>query len=413
MHVLFIHPNFPAQFGHIAAHLTTELGWQATCATSIDTTHLQLPFVHLNYKLKPGPQPKTFYNPGSLNALIEHMAAVYQGFKSLPDFKPDLVVGHMSYGTMLYLRNLFDCPFVGYYELLPPPFWSEEFALRKEFPPNESVRLSNATYHSLTLLHLHMVDAAYTPTYYQLSTAPKELQHKIRVIFDGVDTERFRRREIPRPTEFRGVPIPEGVRVVTYASRGLESIRGFDVFMKVADQICRRRSDVVFLVAGEERTNYGHELSSTGGQSFKQYVVSQGDYDLSRIHFLGRIPAADLATMFSLSDVHFYLTVPYVLSWSLIQAMSTGCRIVGSATAPVQEAIDHRIHGLLAAFGDVDRLTEHCLELLDDHDLAERLGNAARRRVELRYEKSLCIGRLVKLFEEVSRSRGVSRQSTT
>lgn len=402
MHVLFIHPNFPAQFGHIAAHLATKLGWQATCATSIDTSHLNLPFSHINYKLTPGPQPKVFYNPGSLQGLTDHMAAVYRGLKSRPDFKPDLVVGHMSYGSMLYLRNLYSCPFVGYYEILPPPFWSEEFALRKEFPPTEATRIANALYHTYTHLHLQMVDAGYTPTNFQKGTCPREFQYKLRVIFDGIDTEAFTRKEVPRPFEFRGLTIPKGMKVITYASRGLESIRGFDIFMKVADRICRQRQDVMFLVAGEERTNYGHEMPHIGNQTFKNYVLSNGNYDLERIHFLGRIPLTDLITMFSLSDVHMYLTAPYVLSWSLIQSMSCRCRIVGSKTPPVQEAIDHRVHGLLADFDDVDGLTQQCLELLNDDELANRLGNAARRRVELRYEKELCINQLVKLFEEAA-----------
>lgn len=403
MHVLFIHPNFPAQFGHIANFLATQMGWRATFATSIDTSHLNLPFAHVNYKLKPGPTPKTFYNPGSLQGLLDHLAAIYRGFRSRPDFKPDLVVGHMSYGTMLYLRNLYDCPFIGYYEFLPPPFWSEGLVLRKEFPPTEESRLSNSIYHTLTYLHLHMVDAAYSPTHFQRSTAPKELQHKIRVIFDGIDTEFFQRRTVPRPCKFRGIEIPADMRVITYASRGLESVRGFDIFMKVAARICRERQDVLFLVAGDERTNYGHEKPYIGQQTFKEYVLSQGDYDLSRIHFLGRIPIDDLVTMFSLSDVHMYLTVPYVLSWSLLQSMSCQCRIVGSRTPPVQEAITHRVHGLLADFDDVEQLAAQCLELLDDAELSQRLGNAARRRVELTYEKRICIEQLVKLFREHAR----------
>src|SRR5262245_11269942 len=121
MHVLFIHPNFPAQFGHIANYLTLVRKWRCTFLTSIDTTELkQLPFDHINYKLDPSkPQPKTFYNPGDLQTLFNHLSAIYSGMRGLKNFKPDLVVGHMSYGTMLYLRNLYDCPFVGYYELLP------------------------------------------------------------------------------------------------------------------------------------------------------------------------------------------------------------------------------------------------------------------------------------------------------
>src|SRR5207253_203868 len=120
---------------------------------------------------------------------LDHALAVYKALRSAPQIRPDLVVGHMSYGTMLYLRNLYDCPFVGYYELLPPPFWGPGMVLRPEFPPPEGVRLFNATYHTLTYLHLHAVDAVYTPTHYQRGTAPAELCPKVRVIFDGVDGE--------------------------------------------------------------------------------------------------------------------------------------------------------------------------------------------------------------------------------
>jgi glycosyltransferase involved in cell wall biosynthesis len=404
MHVLFIHPNFPGQFGHIAEHLARNLGWQATCLTSIDTTHLKLPFNHLNYKLHDGPQPKVFYNPDSLQGLFDHLAAVYRGMRSLPQFKPDLVVGHMSYGTMLYLRNLYNCPFVGYYELLPPPFWTDGLVLRKEFPPPEQVRLFNATYHTLTYLHLHACDAGYTPTHFQLGTAPAELRYKLRVIFDGVDAELFQPR--PKPATFRGMTFPPGTRVVTYVSRGLESARGFDIFMKVAKRIYQQFSDVVFLIAGDERSNYGHELHHIGNQTFKQYVLSRDDYDLSKFRFMGLIPTPELAALYNLSDLHVYLTVPYVLSWSMIQAMSAGCTILGSATVPVQEAIDDGVHGLLAGFDDVEALADKALAVLRDPGAYRHLGAAARQRVLDRYEKAKCIGRLVEFFQEVGGRRG-------
>jgi glycosyltransferase involved in cell wall biosynthesis len=401
MHVMFIHPNFPAQFGHIASYLATEKRWPCTFVTSIDTRQLTLPFNHVNYKLKPGAAPAVFYNPENLNGLMEHLAAVYRGLRSTPQIQPDLVVGHMSYGTMLYLRNLYACPFVGYFELLPPPFWSEQLVLRPEFPPPEETRLFNATYHTLTYLHLHAVDAAYTPTRYQLGTAPAELQYKLRVIFDGIDCAYFHRRAVPRPAEFCGRRIDPGTRVVTYVSRGLESSRGFDVFMKVAKRIYEQTPDVIFLIAGEERTNYGHELHHIGPLSFKDYVLAQDTYDLGKFHFLGRIPPDQLVTLYSLSDVHIYLTVPYVLSWSLLQAMAAECRIVGSATAPIQEVIDHDVHGLLADFYDVETLATHALRVLRDPQSFAHLGTAARERVLERYEKQRCIAELVEFFESV------------
>jgi glycosyltransferase involved in cell wall biosynthesis len=404
MHVMFIHPNFPGQFGHIAHHLTTKLGWRCTFVTSVDTRHLQLPFDHINYKLKEGHQPQIFRNPATLEQNLEHLLAVYKALRTVPHLRPDLVVGHMSYGTMLYLRNLYDCPFIGYYELLPPPFWSEAMVLRPEFPPTEGVRLFNAVYHAITYLHLHAIDAGYTPTEFQRGTAPVELRHKLRVIYDGVDADCFARRPILRPAPFRALSIGPNTRVVTYVARGLESVRGFDIFMKIAKRILAEVDDVVFLIAGQERTEYGHEMHHIKYPSFKQYVLAQDDYDLSRFHFLGLIPTADLATLYSLSDLHIYLTVPYVLSWSLMQAMAAGCTVLGSNTAPVREVLDHEVHGLLGDFYDVDGLSQQAIRVLRNLEAYRSLGIAARNRILDRYEQKHCIAQLVDYFQAVAGS---------
>ena len=405
MHVMFIHPNFPAQFGQIAAHFATRLGWQCTFVTSIDTTHLQLPFTAINYKVYDGPQPKEFHNPGHLQGLMDHLIAVYRGLRGVPQFKPDLVVGHMSYGTMLYLRNLYNCPFIGYFELLPGPFWTDGVVLRKEYPPAEGTRLFNATYHALTYLHLHACDAGYTPTRFQLSTAPKELQHKLRVIFDGIDCNYFQRRSIAKPIDFHGRTLAPDTRIVTYVSRGLESARGFDIFMKVAKKIYQALPNVVFLIAGSERTNYGHESAHIGDKTFKEHVLSQDDYDLSKFHFLGMVPVEDLLTLYSLSDLHIYLTAPFVLSWSMLQAMASECVVLGSATAPIQEAIDDGVHGLLADFYDVDGLADKAIKVLRDPAEYRPLATAARQRILERYEKELCVAQLVSFFNEMVGTR--------
>jgi glycosyltransferase involved in cell wall biosynthesis len=401
---MFIHPNFPAQFGQIAAYLSTKLRWPCTVVTSIDTTHLTLPFTHINYKVREGPQPKVFYNPPSYQDHLDHMGAIYRGLRGQPLIRPDLVVGHTFYGTMLYLRNLYRCPFVGYYELLPPPFWSDAMAVRKDYPPTEGQRLANATLHTCTYLHLHAVDSAYTPTHYQLTTAPPDLQHKIRVIFDGVDCDYFRRRPAPRPLTVQGRTYGPETRVVTYCSRGLESIRGFDIFMQTAKRIYQQLDNVVFLIAGQDKTFYGHELGHIGQQSFKDYVLSKDKYDLERFHFLGLIPTDQLVGLFSASDLHFYLTVPYILSWSMMQAMATGCTILGSATAPVQEVIQHGVNGLLADFYDPDALAEQAVKVLRDPGQHRPLGEAARATILEKYELKHCTDQLVSLFQSLAGS---------
>lgn len=403
MHILFIHPAFPAQFGHVAAYLATQLGWRATFLTSMDTTHLELPFEHWNYRIKPGPVPKLYISDRTILEPFEHMEAVYRGLKSLsPRPAPDLVVAHTYFGSLLYLKTLFKCPFIGYFEWLPPPYWNEELVLRPEFPPTDEDRVAAAAGHVLNYRHLHLVDAIYTPTWYQHGTAPPELQYKIRVIHDGIDVGFNRRRIVGRPTQFRGVQIDANARVVTYASPGLQSWRGFDIFMHLADRICRERDDTIFLIAGEDKVSYGHEGRHIGNQTFREYVLSQGNYDLKRFHFLGFLPPEDLVTLFSLSDLHVYLTVKFILSWSMLQAMSAGCTILASRTPPVEEVIDHGVHGLLADFFDVDQLTSLALSVLRDPPAFAPLGLAARERVVERYEYRKCLDQLVQFFRETA-----------
>lgn len=405
MHVMFIHPNFPAQFGLLAHLLSERLGWTCTFVTSVDTTQLQLNFNHINYRLKDDePQPKVFHNPESLEGLFEHMTAIYRGLRGVPQIQPDLVVGHMSYGTMLYLRNLYPCPFVGFYELLPPDFWGPGMILRKEFEPPEGVRLFNASYHTFTHLHLNACDAAYTPTQYQTTTCPKEWRHKLRVLHDGIDCNLFSPRS--KPSTFKNLSIGGGTKYVTYISRSLESVRGFDIFMKMAKRVYQDRSDVRFLIVGAERTNYGHELFHIGNKSFKQWVLEQDDYELDRFVFLDLIQPQEIANLLNISDVHVSLTVPYPGQTSLLQAMASGCAVVGSKTAPVEEMVKDGKTALLSDFYDVDGLAKQVLRLLDNREQARSLGEAARKHVEDHYELLKCFGKQVHFFQEFSDPMG-------
>jgi glycosyltransferase involved in cell wall biosynthesis len=232
------------------------------------------------------------------------------------------------------------------------------------------------------------------------------LQYKIQVIHDGIDTEFFQRRPVARDVPFHNVRIGPNTKVVTYASPGLESWRGFDIFMQVADRLSRQFDDIVFLIAGEELTQYGHEGRVIAPHSFKEHVLSRGNYDLSKFHFLGRIQPSDLVTLFSLSDVHVYLTVPFVVSWSLLQAMSTECTIIGSNSPPVAEVCLDNTHGLLADFYDVEGLTARAAEALRDPKRARQLGAAARAQVVERFEQRRCLGQLVSFFEDTARGGG-------
>lgn len=196
------------------------------------------------------------------------------------------------------------------------------------------------------------------------SLFPTLYRPKIRTIFDGIDTRVW----LPQPNSSRRVGswvIPSDMRVVTYVSRGLESIRGFDIFMKVAKLLYQRRRDVVFFVAGEDRICYGGDADFTGSKSFKQWVLARDDYDLSRFVFTGLLPTPALVQLFALSDLHIFLTVPFVLSWSLMDALACGTTVLASNTPPVREMVRHSHNGLLADFFDVEGLVQLANQVLD------------------------------------------------
>jgi glycosyltransferase involved in cell wall biosynthesis len=196
---------------------------------------------------------------------------------------------------------------------------------------------------------------------------------------------------------------PDDVRIVTYATRGMESMRGFDTFMKFAKKLGERRRDVTFVIAGQDRICYGGDEKVTGKASFKEWVLSQDQYDLSRFHFLGLVPPSELAQLFRASDLHVYLTVPFVLSWSLMNALACGATILASDTAPVREMIQHEKNGLLVDFFDVDGMVEAALKVLEAPGDYQRLGAAGVEMIRNDYSLDVCLPRMLRLYEAALR----------
>ncbi len=398
MHIVFVHQNFPAQFGHIADYLSRRKGFRCTFVTNKQQRNggaIEL----IRYETKGSATQKNHYCSRTFENSTWHAHAVYEALKARPDVRPDLVVGHSGFGSTLFLRELYpEVPIINYFEYFYRPR-NSDIDFRPDFPSNELNRLRSMSRNAMLLLDLENCQLGYSPTRWQQSLLPSSFRAKVRVIFDGIDVNLW--KPMPGlPRTIGNVELPAGSEIVTYATRGMESIRGFDIFMKFAKQLCEQRKEVVILIAGEDRVCYGGDQTVTGPRSFKEWVLSQDDYDLSRIRFLGLLPPQELAKLFNLTDLHVYLTVPFVLSWSLMNALACGATVLASATAPVKEMVRHEVNGLLVDFFDVEGMTELANRVLDDPAAYRPLGVAAAASIRERYSMDVTLPQMLSLYEE-------------
>ena len=400
MHVLFVHKNFPAQFGHIAAHLVERLGWQ--CSFVSETEPGTIAGIRkIQYRPHGGATEQTHYFARTFENAVAHAHGVYEALEPLREgLRPDLVVGHSGFGSTLFLPELWpDTPLVGYFEYFYRPHGSD-LDFRPDFPAHPEDVLRSRARNAMIMLDLEQCRAGYSPTRYQQSLFPEAYRPKIAVVHDGVDTALWRPRDKAEARAALGLDL--AAHVVTYVSRGLESMRGFDVFMRAAKRICDGDAAAVVLAVGEDWVAYGGDLKHVGGESFKEHVLAQDDYDLARIRFLGQVEPATLAGILAASDVHVYLTVPFVLSWSLLDAMACGCVVVASDTEPVREVVRHGENGLLVDFFDAEGLAAAALDVLADPGAYREIRRAAEETVCSTYSLEVSLPRLVKLYEGVT-----------
>lgn len=396
MHVLFVHQNFPAQFGHIAAHLVRQHGFRCTFVSERSGT-ATAGVERIEYHPRGGATAQTHHCSRTFENQVWHSHAVFEALRGRPDIRPDLIVGHSGFVSTLYLRELYECPILNYFEYFYRVRQSD-LDFRADLPPcSELDRLRARTRNAMLLLDLENCDAGYAPTRWQRDQLPREYHDKVRVIFDGVDTSVWHRRD-GGDRRIGGWDLPADMRIVTYVSRGLEAMRGFDIFMKLARRLCGLRQDVLFVVVGEDRVAYGGDLRFTGGRTFKQWVLAQDDYDLRRILFLGRLPTPDLARLLSLSDLHVYLTAPFVLSWSLMDALACGATVLAADVAPVREMIRHGDNGLLVDFFDIDAMARQAGEVLDAPQRFRPLGDRGVQMIRERYSLDVCLPQMLALY---------------
>jgi glycosyltransferase involved in cell wall biosynthesis len=407
MYILFIHQNFPSQFGHIAAYLAQRKGFR--CAFVSEKPPGNAGGVErIQYRLRGGATQHTHYCSRTFENAVWHSHAVWEALQARPDVKPDLVVAHSGFLSSVFLREMYSCPIVNYFEYYYHTT-NSDMDFRPDFPSSALNRLRARVRNAHLLLDLENCDIGYSPTRWQQSRFPAIIQPKIRTIFDGIDTTLWQpRADVPRVVAGRS--IPDDTRIVTYCSRGMESMRGFDIFMKVAKLLCDRRKDVLFVIVGEDRVCYGGDQEVTGQKSFKDWVLSRDSYDLSRFFFTGLLPPPALAHLFAVSDLHIYLTVPFVLSWSLMNALACGTTVLASDTAPVREMIRDGENGLLEDFFDVEGLAGRAAKVLDAPHEYRGLGRAGIHMIQQRYSLDVCLPRMLALYEDAFHVGGQARK---
>ncbi|MFM1801843.1 MAG: Spore coat protein, partial [Planctomycetota bacterium] len=243
MHVLFVHQNFPAQFGHIASQLVKRDGWRASFVSQVAPPQGQTHssgVERITYKVKSGATEQNHYCSRTFENAIWHTHGVYEALEARPDIQPDLVVGHSGFGSTLFLRELYgDIPIINYFEYFYSPR-NSDMDFRPEFPSLKIDSLRARARNATLLLDLDNCTAGYSPTLWQRNRLPQRYHDKVTAIFDGIDTSIWK----PLPGIGRILQnrkVPETTKIVTYATRGMESMRGFDIFMKAANRLSKMR----------------------------------------------------------------------------------------------------------------------------------------------------------------------------
>lgn len=410
MHILFLHDAFPAQFGRVGLELHQRHGWRCSyliqnfSSCPLPTAEMLRTLEIHRYAVPPsvdGNDEGGVPWPRSYGRFVEQCEAVHDAIRQIPDLKPDLVVANGGRGApTLFVPEAIDAKIITYCEY----YFARErrdLTYRIDLPPAEPAPFFPRVINATTLASLVHSVAGYSATAWQRDSFPERHRHKIEVHFDGVDAELY--KPGARTSTIAGLTISDDLKIVTFVARGLESMRGFDIFVKVANRIARERPDVLFVVAGGDHAYYGWDSFHTGpGATFREWTLNRERPDLSRFIFLGQVAPEVLADVLRRSDLHLYLTVPFVMSWSLFNALSTGLVVLGSDIDPVREVISPGETGLIEPLFDVDRLAETALKVLADPAEYAPLGRAARRLIEEKYSIDAAIPPLKRFFERVA-----------
>ena len=405
MNILFIHQNFPGQFKHLApallarghkvAALTAEKNQQKTTITTFRYT---MPFA------EPDPRQARLGTTFTVMTDRAHrvaLAAVHMRDKL--GFMPDVIFGHCGWGETLFLREVWPQARI----LVYAEFFYATEGLDVGFDPEFSkltlpVRMSVTSRQAHLALAMVQADAALSPTEWQADSFPPEFRSKVTITHDGVDTDALR----PDPgAQYRlpnGQILRAGDEVLTYVARNIEPYRGSHIFLRALPDVLAARPDAQVVIIGSDGVSYS---SGPEQGSWRDVFLNEvrDRLDMSRVHLLGRVPYRDFVTLLQISRAHAYLTVPFVLSWSMLEAMSLGALVVASRTGPVEEVITDGVNGCLVDFFDVEGWSEALINALANPEHLTPLRDKARRTIIDNYDlQQICLPRLIRFVEQAA-----------
>ncbi len=403
MKILLIHQNFPGQFRQLAPFLIGrghEL--KAICSHA---RPLPWPFEVLRYDAPPAPSGEHAYGSELWQEGLKRAAAVAGLCEQLQrqGWQPDRIGAHTGWGETLAIREVWPhIPILTWPELWVAPEHAGH-GLDPEKPASGLAgRLNLVGRNALTLAAIARGDAWVMPTHHQAASLPRAFQdHRLHLIHEGIDVE----LACPNPHvsyRVQDIPIDRKSPTITFVNRNLERLRGFDMFMRALPMVFASHPNVRVLIVGDNNAGYGGPIE--GQLTLKERMLAdlKGQLDLSRLHFLGRIPHPHLLALLQASWVHVYLSYPFVMGWSLLEAMACGCCIVGSRGMPVQEAIDDGIDGVLVPMNDSRTLARRLLKLLSDGELRQQFSAAARRKA-CQWDQRRVVPKLADLLEGLQR----------
>ena len=402
MRILFLHSNFPAQFRHLAVALAQNSNHKVVFGTT--RKEGTLPGVYKAiYTPSREAHPQTHHYVRSLENAVLQGQAVYRLADQLKaqSFIPDVVYAHSGWGPSLFIKDIFPkAKLLCYFEWFYHAHGSDA-----DFDPSEPltaddearIRIKNAP----ILIDLYSCDRGLSPTYWQRQQFPPEYHSKIKVHHDGVDTQFFQ----PQPGAKLFLPrinldLREVPEIVTYVARGMEPYRGFPQLIESVALLQKRRPQCHVVIVGENRVAYGRMLPD--GKTYKDVMLEKVPLDLNRVHFTGLLPYPEYLQVLQASSVHLYLTRPFVLSWSMLEALSAGCLVVASNTAPVTEMIQDGVNGLLVDFFDTQAICDRIEYALDNPTQMVSIRRQARETILERYDLAQLLPQHLQWIQEIT-----------